>query len=344
MTSPREAPHFTREWLIGALGYVRRDFEAVLSGRAADERARSRLDAARRLGLGAGADEAIAAIDRGVDDAVRLEWPGGLDVRYLALLGALAKLAGVSSALHEHTDEHPHLAYLADAMARAEFVAGSGFRRRVVERCRGLYVIVDPALTNGRDPRWVAEEAIRGGASTLQLRVKGTAKGDWIPLAAELRGICRGANASFIVNDHPDVAAAVRADGVHLGQHDLPLSEARKVLEPWQAVGTSNALSEEAMASHEAGADYVAVGRMFPTGSKSDTRPAGLETLRAVREVVPHGGPPVLAIGGITPENAGSVAEAGADCVCVIAAVTQAPDPRGAAARLLGAFKEPRSM
>lgn len=342
MTTPQEAPHFTREWLIGALRYVRRDFEAALSGQAADARAQSRLDAARRMGLDAVAHEAIAAIDRGADDAARLEWPGGLDMRYLALLGALAKLAGVSSALHEHTDDRPHLSYLADAMARAELVAGSGLRRRAVERCRGLYVIVDPALTGGRDPRGVAEEAILGGASTVQLRVKEAAKGDWLPLAADLRRICHNAGAAFIVNDHPDVAVAVQADGVHLGQHDLPLGEARKALAPWQAVGTSNALVEEAAASHAAGADYIAVGRMFPTGSKSDTRPAGLETLRAVREAVPRGGPPVLAIGGITPENAGQVGAAGADGVCVIAAVTQAADPRDAAARLLSAFEESR--
>ena len=122
------------------------------------------------------------------------------------------------------------------------------------------------------------------------------------------------------------------ADGVHLGQNDMSVAAARTSLRPWQIAGTSNALATEADASVQAGADYVAVGRMFPTGSKADTRPAGPETLRAVRDAMPPDGPPLLAIGGITPENAAEVARAGADGVCVIAAVTQADDPRAAAA------------
>ncbi len=342
MTTPQEAPHFTREWLLGALRYVRGDFEAAVSGEADDDRARSRLDMARRLGLDAIADEVMAAIDRGADDAARLEWPGGLEVRYLALLGALKTLAGVSSTLNEHTDERPHLTYLAEAMAKAELAAGSGRRRREAERFRGLYVIVDPGLTNGRDPRWVAEEAVRGGATAIQLRVKDADKGDWLQTAIDIRDICNGNGAAFIVNDHPDVAVAVEASGAHLGQHDLPIAKAREVLRPWQIAGTSNALAEEATASYEAGADYIAVGRMFPTGSKSNTRPAGPETLRAVRDAIPTSGPPVLAIGGITPENAAEIAKAGADCICVIAAVTQADAPREAAERLLSTFEEAR--
>ncbi len=342
MTTPQEAPHFTREWLIGALRYVRGDFEAAISGDAGDDRARSRLDMARRLGLDAIADEVMAAIDQGADDAARLEWPGGLELRYLALLGALKTLAGVSSALNDHTDERPHLTYLAEAMAKAELAAGSGRRRREAECFRGLYVIIDPSLTNGRDARWVAEEAVCGGATAIQLRVKDADKGDWLQAAIDIRDICNGNGAAFIVNDHPDVAVAVEASGAHLGQHDLPLAKARQILRPWQIAGTSNALAEEAKASYEAGADYIAVGRMFPTGSKSNTRPAGPETLRAVRDAIPIGGPPVLAIGGITPENAAEIAKAGADCICVIAAVTQADAPREAAERLLAAFQEAR--
>ena len=338
MTSANEAPHFTREWLISALRYVRGDFEAAISGEAGDARAQSRLDAARRLGLDVLAEETIAALDRGAEDAARLEWPGGLEVRYVALLGALRTLALASSALNEHTESRPHLTYLAEAMARAEVAAGSGYRRRQAERLRGVYVIVDPSLTLGRDARWITEQALGGGASAVQLRVKDRDKGDWLELTAELRGLCVSAGAVFIVNDHADVAVAAESDGVHLGQHDLSLAAARAVLRPWQIAGTSNALVEEVKASCEAGADYIAVGPMFLTDSKAHTRPAGLETLRAVREVVPSGGPLLLATGGITQENAGQVARAGADCVCVTAAVTQADDPREAVARLREAF------
>ena len=344
-SNPIEAPHFTREWLIDALRYVRRDFEAAASGEVAisgvaanDARARSRMEAARRMGLDALADEAMAAIDRAVEEAARLEWPGRLEVRYTALLGALRTLAQASSALNERTSESPHLTYLAETMARTELAAASLVRRRRAERLHGLYVIVDPSLTLDRDPVWITEQAVAGGATAIQLRVKETDKGRWLPLAEALRGVCAEAGAALIINDHPDVAVAVDADGVHLGQNDMPIAAARASLHPWQIAGTSNALTTEADVSVQAGADYVAVGRMFPTGSKADTRPAGPETLRAVRDAMPADGPPLLAIGGITAENAGEVARAGADGICVIAAVTQADDPRAAASRLLEAF------
>lgn len=339
-SNPAEAPHFTREWLIDALRYVRRDFEAAASGEAeeGDARARSRMEMARRMGLDVLAGEAMAAIDRAIDDAARLEWPGGLEVRYTAFLGALKTLAQASSAFNDHTPERPHLTYLAETMARAELAAASLVRRRRAERLRGLYVIVDPSLTLDRDPVWITQEAVAGGATAVQLRVKETDKGRWLPLAGTLRGVCNDGGAALIINDHPDVAVAVGADGVHLGQNDMPVAAARATLRPWQIAGTSNALATEADVSVQAGADYVAVGRMFPTGSKADTRPAGPETLRAVRDAMPFDGPPLLAIGGITPENVGEVARAGADGICVIAAVTQADDPRAAAARLLEAF------
>ncbi|MXY59053.1 MAG: hypothetical protein F4Y96_00750, partial [Chloroflexi bacterium] len=145
-SNPIEAPHFTREWLIDALRYVRRDFEAAASGEVAisgvaanDARARSRMEAARRMGLDALADEAMAAIDRAVEEAARLEWPGRLEVRYTALLGALRTLAQASSALNERTSESPHLTYLAETMARTELAAASLVRRRRAERLHGLY-------------------------------------------------------------------------------------------------------------------------------------------------------------------------------------------------------------
>ena len=338
MSPPTEAPHFTREWLLSALRYVRGDFEAARSGEADGPRALARLEAARGLGLDALAGDALAAIDRAIEEIPRLEWPGGLESRYAALIGALRALAEASAAFNPHAPDHPHLAYLADAMARAELAAASAARRRAAERLRGLYVIVDPALTDGRDPLQVAEQAVAGGASAVQLRVKDDGKGRWLPLALDLRALCADAGVAFIVNDHPDVAAAVDADGVHLGQNDLPTSAARKALRPWQIAGTSNALLDEALASAAQGADYVAVGRMFPTNSKTDTRPAGPETLRAVRSALQEGGPPLLAIGGVTPENAPEVARAGADGICVIAAVTLADDPRAVAKRLADAF------
>jgi thiamine-phosphate diphosphorylase len=127
---------------------------------------------------------------------------------------------------------------------------------------------------------------------------------------------------------------------VHLGQHDLPVADARATLKPWQLAGASNALVDEAVVSASAGADYLAVGAMFPSGSKSNTRHAGPETLRRVRQAIPPGGPPLVAIGGITRENVAQMAQAGADTVCVIGAVTQAENPRQAAEALLAAFRD----
>ena len=340
----QDAPHFTREWLLSALRYVRGDFEAALSGEAADdERARSRMQTARALGLDALAPEVLSAIDEAVASISARQWPGGLEVRYLALVGALREIAEVSSATMPRGPEYAELSDLARVLSAAELATASGFRRRTAERFRGLYVIVDPDLTNDRDPLWVAQQALAGGASALQLRVKGRDKGDWAELAEQLSKECEAQGAALVVNDHPDVAVAAGAHGVHLGQHDLPLASARRSLRPWQIAGTSSALVAEAQASLDQGADYIAVGRMFHTGSKADTRAAGPETLREVRALVPPDGPPLVAIGGITPENVGEVAAAGADGICVIASVTQADDPCEAAELLLSAFRAART-
>ena len=170
---------------------------------------------------------------------------------------------------------------------------GESTRRQAADKLRGLYVIIDPQLTADRDPLWLAEQVLEGGATALQLRDKVGLKGETLPLAQRLVRLCRDYDAVCIINDHADLAVAAGAHGVHVGQRDLPVAMARAVLKPWQLVGSSNALDEEAVASYEAGADYIAVGAMFPSGSKSDTRPAGLETMRQVRQTLaPKGEPP----------------------------------------------------
>lgn len=334
----KEAPHFTREWLLSALSYVRRDFESTITQNAADDRAQIRLKAAENLGLNTIAHDAIAVIDQAIADANALQWPGGIEIRYVALLGALRSLARASTALQPNTPDLPHLSYLTTLMGKAEYLAASSFRRRVAKKFTGVYVIADPELTNGRDIRWIVEQSIKGGASAIQLRVKNAEKGDWLNVASEISQVCNSEDAVFIVNDHVDIAVALNAHGVHLGQHDLPPESAREVLNPWQLIGTSNALLSEAQASHQKGCDYIAVGRMFPTSSKDNTRHAGIETLRAVRENIPEDGPSIIAIGGINLENARQAKIAGADCICVISAVTLAKNPCDAVVRLRDAF------
>ena len=155
-------------------------------------------------------------------------------------------------------------------------------------------------------------------------------------MARRIRDLCDRHDAVFIVNDHADLAFACDAHGLHLGQHDLPVAEARAILKPYQIVGTSNALVEEAAVSQSQGVDYLAVGAMFPTDTKDRTRPAGLSTLSAVKATASV---PVVAIGGINLGNVSQVVQAGADAVCVISAVVGAPDPEAAARQLIAAMQ-----
>jgi thiamine-phosphate pyrophosphorylase len=188
-----------------------------------------------------------------------------------------------------------------------------------------LYAIVDP-LDTGRSPVALAEALLAGGARCLQLRLKDAPPRDLLAAARAIRPLARAAGALFLVNDRPDVAALAGADGVHLGQDDLPLAAARRVLGPRAVLGLSTHSPEEAAAA--AGADYVAVGPVFATASKAGALPPrGLPLVRAARAVLAV---PLVAIGGIQPATAPDVLAAGADAVAMIAALVRAPDPAAA--------------
>ena len=149
---------------------------------------------------------------------------------------------------------------------------------------------------------------------------------------------CRRAGALFIVNDRADLALALEADGLHVGQEDLPARAARRILRPGMILGVSTHDGRQARRAREDGADYIAVGSIFPTGTKAGFRLVGLDLLRELR---PRIGLPLVAIGGITEANAAQVMEAGADAAAVISAVCGAPDPREATARLLEVMQRP---
>jgi thiamine-phosphate diphosphorylase len=202
-----------------------------------------------------------------------------------------------------------------------------------MKNIRGLYVIIDPDACGGRDAVDIARQALEGGAAMLQWRDKRREKGDQLPDALAIRELCASHGALFIVNDHVDLALAVGADGVHLGQHDLPVELVRPLVPPGFVIGVSTNNADEARAAQERGASYVAVGSVFPTASKEPerTRAASPERVREVKAAV---GVPIVAIGGINASNVQQVVAAGADAVAVISAVCSAGDPRAAAAEL----------
>jgi thiamine-phosphate diphosphorylase len=200
---------------------------------------------------------------------------------------------------------------------------------------RGLYVIVDPEACRGRTAVEVARLALEGGASVVQWRDKRRDKGEQLAEVRAIAALCEAAGVPLIVNDHADLAIAAGALGVHLGQHDLPIEAVRPIVGAATIIGVSTNNASEARAAEEAGADYVAVGAIFATGTKGNTRPADVERIRAVKAAVRA---PVVAIGGINASNIAQVVEAGADAAAVISAVCGADDPRTAAAELSRAF------
>ena len=208
-------------------------------------------------------------------------------------------------------------------------------RHQLQTRLRGLYVIFDPELAGERDPLKITRQAIEGGARLVQYRDKLREKGVQLPIVRALQALCRQHGALFFVNDHVDLALAIGADGVHLGQRDLPVSVVRNIVPPQMLIGCSTNNPDEARLAEAAGADYISVGRLFPTESKVDTRPATLDTLRNVKSTVSV---PVCAIGGINPSNIDDVIEAGADMAAVISAIVLADDVREAAKRLAARF------
>jgi thiamine-phosphate diphosphorylase len=186
-----------------------------------------------------------------------------------------------------------------------------------------LYAIVDP-LDTGRTPEELAGALLAGGARLLQLRLKTAGSGELLAAARALRVLTARAGALLLINDRPDVARAAGADGVHLGQDDLPVAAARVVLGPGAVVGVSTHDVEQARVAASAGADYLGVGPVFTTTTKVATPPArGLDLVRAVRAAVAL---PLVGIGGITPDTAPAVRAAGADAVAMIAALVRAPD------------------
>jgi thiamine-phosphate pyrophosphorylase len=198
----------------------------------------------------------------------------------------------------------------------------------------GTYLVTQADRSRGRSTAGIVASAIESGVTAVQLREKHATVRKRYELAADLRERTRAAGVTFIINDRADLAAAVDADGVHLGDDDLPIAAAREVLGPEGCIGRSVSTVAAAEAAERAGADYLGVGAVFATTSKDvpeSEAEIGLETVADIAEVVDI---PIVGIGGVTPENAGEVVAAGADGVAVISAITAAEDPAAATQRL----------
>ena len=197
-----------------------------------------------------------------------------------------------------------------------------------------LCVVTDAGLSRGRGHIDVVSAAIMGGATMIQLREKAATTTSFVEFGQELLAVTREAGVTLIVNDRVDVALAVGADGVHVGQDDMPAAMARRLIGSSMILGISATTLEEALRGERDGADYLGVGPIFPSGTKTDAGPAmGIGGLSAIANRVRI---PIVAIGGVGPDNVASMIAAGAAGVAVVSAVVSAPDVEGAA-RLLRA-------
>ena len=195
-----------------------------------------------------------------------------------------------------------------------------------------LYLVTDRRLSLGRSTVEVVAAAVSGGVTCVQLREKHCSTREFLEEARRVRELLVGTGVPLIINDRLDVALAVAADGVHLGQNDMHLSDARRLVGERLVIGISAESVADAIRAEAEGADYIGVSPVFTTPTKMDTAPPlGLEGLREIRRAVRL---PLVAIGSIRHDNAAEVLRAGADGLAVVSAIVSAPCPRTAAAAL----------
>jgi thiamine-phosphate pyrophosphorylase len=246
----------------------------------------------------------------------------------LRVLEELAKLPEISSMLSSTS-----LGQMRFALYTLERDLISKISRRdKIERMPGLYVILDRQFLAGRDELDIAGQIIEGGARVIQLRDKQSKKRELLLVAQKLKELCSQADVLFIINDYLDLAMTVDADGLHVGQDDLPLPEVRRELPIDKIVGCSVTTLSQAERAQSEGADYIAVGSIFPTATKREAVVVGVDRIKELKSSVSI---PLVAIGGINQSNVGEVVSAGADAVAVISAVLGERNVREAAQKLV---------
>jgi thiamine-phosphate pyrophosphorylase len=205
-------------------------------------------------------------------------------------------------------------------------------RQNKIKRLNGLYAIIDTVMLKGRSHAEIASRVIRGGAKVIQLRDKENSKKRLLFIAEEMKNLCTEHDVMFIVNDYLDIALAVDADGLHLGQDDLPIDITRRLLPVDKILGCSARTLDKAIIARKEGADYIGVGAMYPTATREGAEVVGPDRLREIKKAVAL---PIVAIGGINEDNIKEVIKAGADSIAVIGAVLGVEDVEGAARRLV---------
>ena len=194
-----------------------------------------------------------------------------------------------------------------------------------------LYAVTDRSWLGGETLRSQVERALKGGATFIQLREKELDEGDFLEEAKEIQKLCREYHVPFVINDNVEIAAAIGADGVHVGQSDMEAGDVRHRLGPDKIIGVSAQTAEQALRAQEHGADYLGVGAVFPTGSKADATEVSRETLEEICRAVDI---PVIAIGGIGRENVMELKGSGICGIAVISAIFAQKDIEAAAAEL----------
>lgn len=200
-----------------------------------------------------------------------------------------------------------------------------------------LYAVTDRRWLDGETLCEQVEKALKGGVTFVQLREKTLEDKLFLEEAKELKELCRKYNVPFVINDNVDIAAAIDADGVHVGQSDMEAGDVRAKLGEDKIIGVSAQTVEQALLAQKHGADYLGVGAVFSTGSKDDADDVSKDTLKAICEAVDI---PVIAIGGISHENVLELSGSGICGVAVISAIFAKPDVKKAAAELKALTEE----
>ncbi len=194
-----------------------------------------------------------------------------------------------------------------------------------------LYAVTDSRWLNGASLAAAVEKALAGGVTCVQLREKHLSFDEFLRTAKEIKPLCQNYHVPFIVDDNLDIALASDADGLHIGQNDMEASKARQLLGPDKILGVSAQTVKQAIAACNAGADYLGVGAVFPTGTKNDAEAVSLDTLKAITAAVDI---PVVAIGGIGADNIAQLSGTGIAGAAVVSAIFAQEDIKKAAANL----------